>query len=90
MSRLSEIIGKNSNTVYNYINGKHDPDITTLKKVCQYFNLTYVEMIDIDLQQSRYTHAGEVSTNEQDNLINEMRAIKSSMKQEIIRFIEDL
>lgn len=90
MIDLAEIVGRNSNTVYNYINKKSEPDITTLKKICNHFNLSYVEILDIDLS----LHANENNQNEDlktvDALRKELSAQKTAMKNKLKDFIKSL
>lgn len=43
--RFAKEIGITRPTIYNIINGKTAPAITTVKKICKYFNVNYKDYI---------------------------------------------
>jgi len=43
--QLAEEIGVNHRTISQYENGKREPDIQTIKKLCKYFNVTAGQLL---------------------------------------------
>lgn len=50
---VAKAIGINKSNYDNYLNGRNEPNIETLKKLAKYFNVTLDELCDYDIGQSK-------------------------------------
>ncbi len=90
----AEKIGISKNTVQNYEDGKSEPDISILVKICALFNVPIQNLVFIDIEKTNDTLNNDLSLDQMDVedlkvLIITQRNQISTIKENFIKFLDE-